>query len=82
MVVAAVCGARPLAEGRPPMGIVCAQQDVARVYPLPDDPERCLEDFLAVAADHARGMAEMPRKTKAAKPARMRVRVRRKGGQT
>ena len=58
MVVAAVCGARPLAEGRPPMGIVCAQQDVARVYPLPDDPERCLEDFLAVAADHARGMAE------------------------
>jgi hypothetical protein len=58
MLVAAVCGARPLAEGRPPMGIVCAQQDVARVYPLPDDPERCLEDFLAVAADHARGMAE------------------------
>jgi hypothetical protein len=58
IVVAAVCGARPLAEGRPPMGIVCAQQDVARVYPLPDDPERCLEDFLAVAADHARRMAE------------------------
>jgi hypothetical protein len=58
MVVAAVCGARPLAEGRPPMGIVCAQQDVARVYPLPDDPERCLEDFLAVAAEHAREMAE------------------------
>jgi hypothetical protein len=58
MIVAAVCGARPLAEGRPPVGIVCAQQDVARVYPLPDDPERCLEDFLAVAADHARDMAE------------------------
>jgi len=58
MVVAAVCGARPLAEGRPPMGIVCAQQDVARVYPLPDDPERCLEDFLAIAAEHAREMAE------------------------
>jgi hypothetical protein len=58
IVVAAVCGARPLAEGRPPMGIVCAQQDVARVYPLPDDPERCLEDFLAVAADHAHRMAE------------------------
>ncbi len=58
MVVAAVCGARPLAEGRPPMGIVCAQQDVARVYPLPDDPERCLEDFLTVAADHARDMAD------------------------
>src|SRR3954449_3981398 len=35
LVVTAVCGARPLAEGRPPMGIACAQQDVARVYPLP-----------------------------------------------
>ena len=46
LVVTAVCGARPLAEGRPPMGIACAQQDVVRVYPLPDDPERCLEDFL------------------------------------
>ena len=57
IVVTAVCGARPLAEGRPPMGIVCAQQDVARVYPLPDDPERCLEDFLVVAAEHAREMA-------------------------
>jgi hypothetical protein len=58
IVVTAVCGARPLAEGRPPMGIVCAQQDVARVYPLPDDPERCLEDFLDVAAEHARRMAD------------------------
>ena len=58
IVVTAVCGARPLAEGRPPMGIVCVQQDVARVYPLPDDPERCLEDFAERAADHARRMAE------------------------
>jgi hypothetical protein len=58
IVVTAVCAARPLAEGRPPMGIACAQQDVARVYPLPDDPERCLEDFMTVAADHARAMAE------------------------
>jgi hypothetical protein len=58
LVVTAVCGARPLAEGRPPMGIACAQQDVARVYPLPDDPERCLEDFLEVAAEHAHQMAE------------------------
>jgi hypothetical protein len=58
LVVTAVCGARPLAEGRPPMGIACAQQDVARVYPLPDDPERCLEDFLELAAEHARAMAE------------------------
>jgi hypothetical protein len=58
LVVTAVCSPRPLTEGRPPMGIACAQQDVARVYPLPDDPERCLDDFLAVAADHAHHMAE------------------------
>jgi hypothetical protein len=58
IVVSVVCSARPLAEGRPPMGIVCAQQDVARVYPLPDDPERCLLDFMEIAAEHARGMAE------------------------
>jgi hypothetical protein len=58
MVVTAVCSARPLAEGKPPMGIVCAQQDVARVYPLPDDPERCLEDFFEAAAEHARRVGE------------------------
>jgi hypothetical protein len=58
LTVAAVCGARTLAEGRPPLGIACAQQDVARVYPLPDDPERCLEDFAERAAEHARGLAE------------------------
>jgi hypothetical protein len=58
ITVAPVCGARTLAEGRPPMGIACAQQDVARVYPLPDDPERCLEDFASLAAEHARRMAD------------------------
>jgi hypothetical protein len=58
LVVTPVCGARTLAEGRPPMGIACAQQDVTRVYPLADDPARCVEDFLAVAADHARALAE------------------------
>jgi len=58
LVVTAVCGARTLAEGRPPVGIVCAQQDVARVYPLPDDPERCLDDFLVAVADHAGRLAE------------------------
>jgi hypothetical protein len=58
VVVTPVCGARTLAEGRPPLGIACAQQDFARVYPLADDPERCVEDFLAVAADHARALAE------------------------
>lgn len=58
LVVTPVCSARTLADGRPPMGIACAQQDVARVYPLADDPERCVEDFLRVAAQHALQMAE------------------------
>ncbi|MDX6699389.1 MAG: hypothetical protein QOE65_2786 [Solirubrobacteraceae bacterium] len=58
LVVAPVCGPRTLAEGRPPLGIACVQSEVARVYPLPDDPERCLTDFLAAAADHAHGLAE------------------------
>jgi hypothetical protein len=58
LVVAPVCGARTLAEGRPPMGIACAQQDLMRVYPLADDPERCVEDFLELAANHARALAE------------------------
>jgi hypothetical protein len=57
MLVAAVCGARTLAEGRPPMGIVCAQQDLARVYQLSDDPEVCLEDFEQRAFHHAQRMA-------------------------
>ncbi|MDP9294373.1 MAG: hypothetical protein M3O90_08140 [Actinomycetota bacterium] len=61
IVVTAVCGARPLAAGRPPMGIACAQQDVARVYPLPDDPERCLADFLELAAKHAHRVGEQLR---------------------
>ena len=54
LVVTPVCAARPLAVGRPQMGIACAQQDATRVYPLPDDPERCLADFLEFAAEHAR----------------------------
>jgi hypothetical protein len=58
VVVTPVCGARTLAEGRPPLGIACAQQDFSRVYPLADDPERCVEDFLDVAAAHARGLAQ------------------------
>lgn len=57
IVVAAVCGARTLAAGRPPLGIACAQQDLARIYPLPDDPERCLAEFAALAAEHARELA-------------------------
>jgi hypothetical protein len=58
LTVVPVCGARTLAEGIPPLGIACAQQDVARVYPLPDDPERALGEFSREAADHARRMAE------------------------
>jgi hypothetical protein len=58
LVVAPVCEARTLAEGRPPMGIACAQQGVTRIYSLPDDPERCLEDFFEVAADHAHDLAD------------------------
>ena len=58
LVVTPVCSARTLADGRPPMGIACAQQDLTRVYPLADDPERCVEDFLELAAEHALRLAE------------------------
>ena len=58
IVVTPVCNARPLAAGRPPMGIALAQQDIARVYPLADDPGRCIEEFLEVAGEHARRMAD------------------------
>ncbi|HWF75026.1 MAG TPA: hypothetical protein VG186_16875 [Solirubrobacteraceae bacterium] len=58
LIVAPVCSARTLAQGRPPMGIACAQQDLTRVYPLADDPVRCVEDFLELAAEHAHAYAE------------------------
>jgi len=58
MLVAAVCGARTLSQGPPPLGIVCAQQDLVHVYPLSDDPERCLEDFEERATVHARRTAQ------------------------
>jgi hypothetical protein len=58
LVVTPVCSARTLAAGKPPMGIACAQQDMARIYPLADDPERCVEDFLEAAAEHARALAQ------------------------
>jgi hypothetical protein len=57
IVVTPVCSARTLAEGRPPLGIACAQQDLTRVYPLADDPRRCVEDFLEQAAEHALTLA-------------------------
>jgi hypothetical protein len=65
ITIAPVCGARTLAEGLPPLGIACAQQDVAHVYPLPDDPDRCLEDFMERAHDHALRMAELLAKQEA-----------------
>jgi hypothetical protein len=58
LVVTPVCSARTLADGRPPMGIACAQQDLTRVYALADDPERCVEDFLEAAAEHALKLAD------------------------
>ncbi len=58
LVVTPVCRARTLADGRPPMGIACAQQDLIRVYPLADDPERCMEDFLEQSAEHALKLRE------------------------
>jgi hypothetical protein len=58
LVVTPVCSARTLAAGRPPMGIACAQPDLTRVYPLTDDPERCVQDFLELAAEHARALAQ------------------------
>jgi hypothetical protein len=58
LVVTPVCSARTLADGRPPMGIACIQQDLTRVYPLADDPERCVEDFLEQSTEHALALAE------------------------
>jgi hypothetical protein len=58
LVVTPVCGPRTLAEGQPPMGIACAQQDLIRVYPLADDPERCVENFLELASEHARALSD------------------------
>ena len=57
LVVTPVCSARTLAEGKPPLGIACAQQDLTRVYALADDPGRCVEDFLQQATDHAHQLA-------------------------
>ncbi len=58
IVVTPVCSARTLAEGRPPLGIACAQQDLARIYRLSDDPHRCVEDFLEQSAAHAHELAD------------------------
>jgi hypothetical protein len=56
--VVAVCNARTLAEGRPPLGIACIQQELSHVYPLTDDPEHALNDFFERAAEHAHQLAD------------------------
>jgi hypothetical protein len=56
--VVAVCSARTLAEGRPPLGIACIQQELCHVYPLTDDPEHALADFLGRAVEHAHLLAD------------------------
>ena len=58
IVVTPVCNARTLAEGHPPVGIACIQQEVAHVYPLAHDPEGCVTDFMERSAKHAHSLAE------------------------
>jgi hypothetical protein len=58
LLVTPVTSARTLAEGRPPLGIACVQQDVTRIYPLQEDPEACVIDFLDYAANRARRLAK------------------------
>jgi hypothetical protein len=58
IVVTPVCNARTLADGQPPVGIACIQQEVAHVYPLAEDPEGCVIDFMDRSAKHAHTLAE------------------------
>lgn len=58
IVVTPVCSAHTLAHGRPSLGMACVQQDLAMVYPLSEDPESCVADFLDHASVHARRLAE------------------------
>jgi hypothetical protein len=58
VVVTPVCNARTLAEGHPPVGIACIQQEVTHVYPLAEDPEGCVIDFMERSARHARDLAQ------------------------
>jgi hypothetical protein len=54
ILVTPVCTPRSLVKGKPPVGIACSQQDFVRVYPLSDDPDQSLTDFLEAAQDYAR----------------------------
>jgi hypothetical protein len=58
VVVTPVCNARTLAEGQPPVGIACIQQEVSHVYPLTGDPEGCVIDFMERSSQHAHTLAE------------------------
>lgn len=58
VVVTPVCNARTLAEGQPPVGIACIQQEVAHVYGLAEDPEGCVVDFIERSARHAHDLAQ------------------------
>ncbi len=58
VVVTPVCNARTLAAGQPPVGIACIQQEVAHVYPLAEDPEGCVIDFMERSSRHARDLAD------------------------
>jgi hypothetical protein len=58
IVVTPVCNARTLADGQPPVGIACIQQEVAHVYPLAEDPEGCVIDFMERSSKHAHTLAE------------------------
>ena len=57
IVVTPVCSAQTLAQ-RPSLGIACVQQDLVMVYPLNEDPESCVADFLDHSAVHAHRLAE------------------------
>ncbi len=58
VVVTPVCSARTLAEGQPPVGIACIQQEIAHVYQLADDPAGAVVDFMERSAHHAHDLAE------------------------
>jgi hypothetical protein len=58
MLVTPVCNARTLADGQPPVGIACIQQEVWHVYQLGEDPEGCVVDFMERSAKHAHELAE------------------------
>ena len=57
IVVTPVCGARRWLKGAAPLGIACAQQDLAMVYQLCDDPETLRSRLPGALRSHARQFA-------------------------